>query len=649
MPWWRSNREAEEDVTYLDPRRRHFRERKKQKNSKADTRRALEALSSEGSLKRRIYRVLSNEFEEIRLVILLPATDSSSPIECRLEHTNLGRSRPYEALSYVWGMPEFTQEIILDGQPFHVTSNLETALRQLRNSHEERVLWIDAISIDQTDLDERRVQIGYMRTIYSHCSRDLCWLGPEDESVIRGINILRKLEGFRLADIESLAWMRYDYKGRNGETTRTSWTPNKKDWSALRTLLQDLAIWERVWIVQEISCSPNVLLVCGSTELDWAVIEGFLQGETHSTDAFHSPFSHDSDSLTKLFETAQVIKTQRQLSTSLTEGGESSLLDVLARFRFTVATDKKDKVFALLGLVSDDLGVPVDYKKSVVDVYIDTTRRLINASANLDIICQSQWQSLGNESRHPGVPSWVPDFSEPGRGRFLFAQRSIFAAGLPECKVPCEISGTAISLSGVLLGELNQLPGHAYKHFQRMQRNEGMKWDQKRRLHISEWARSFDYPNQSAAVLYRTGESKFRAFCRTIAADCFAFPMRRLTEHEIYEDEALLARSCRDIENGPNVGDMISYRMILELGSDWRFGITNTDLFAMVPIGSQQGDVVAVLSGGKVPFVLRPVQREAFQETQYRFIGGAYVHGCMDGEAASFDVDAFQRRTFDIV
>jgi hypothetical protein len=125
--------------------------------------------------------------------------------------------------------------------------------------------------------------------------------------------------------------------------------------------------------------------------------------------------------------------------------------------------------------------------------------------------------------------------------------------------------------------------------------------------------------------------------------------MRRLTEHEIYEDEALLARSCRDIENGPNVGDMISYRMILELGSDWRFGITNTDLFAMVPIGSQQGDVVAVLSGGKVPFVLRPVQREAFQETQYRFIGGAYVHGCMDGEAASFDVDAFQRRTFDIV
>jgi hypothetical protein len=301
--------------------------------------------------------------------------------------------------------------------------------------------------------------------------------------------------------------------------------------------------------------------------------------------------------------------------------------------------------------VSDDLGVQVDYKKSVIDIYIDTTRRLINASGNLDIICQSQWQSFGNDARDPGLPSWVPDFSAPGRGTFLFAQRSIFAAGLPECKFPCEISGAAISLSGVLLGTLCQLPGYPLSHSRNLQRGFVQNFDQNHRLVISEWASSFNYPNQNGAILYRTGESKFRAFCRTVAADCFAFPMRRLTQQEIDEDETLLARACSDVENGPRIMDMTSYRTISYLHEDRRFGITNTDLFAIVPGGSQQRDVMAVLSGGKVPFVLRPMQgeKEASRETRYRFVGGAYVHGCMDGECALFDADLFPRRTFGLV
>jgi hypothetical protein len=635
---------SEED-TYLSYLEWHW-DQKTVDHSDVASSRTLEAFSPKPVLGQRIYRALDNEIEEIRLVVILPAIDPSSPIACRLIHTSLGRPRQYETLSYVWGEPIFAQEITLDGQPYHITSNLESALRQLRKSDEDRVLWIDALCIDQTNLDERRVQIGHMKNTYSHCLRDLIWLGPEDKSIVGGLHILKKLEGFNLAEIESMAWQRTKYENKKGGISETWWSPSQKDWSLLKNVLKHLPIWKRVWIVQEISSAPNVLLVCGSTTLDWAVIEGLLEGGTHNTDAFHSPFSHDGSKLTNLFETAQIIKTQRQISRSLTEGGESSLLDVLSRFRFTSATDKKDKVFALLGLVSDDLGIPVDYSQSVVDIYTDTTRRLIHASRNLDIICQSQWETFGNTERTIGLPSWVPDFSAPGRGRFLFAQRSIFQAGPLECPVPSETSGTKISVSGVLLGRLDQLPGH--EDFRDINTKPEMTWDQKPRFQIFEWACSFGYPLSSATDLYRTGESKFRAFSRTISADCTAFPMKRMTEQEIDEAEAVLERCCHDVENGPHLSELISYRMFSELRGHWRFGITDTDLFAMVPVGSQKGDVVAIVHGGKVPFVLRPVGEDASQ-IQYQFVGGAYVHGCMDGEAMSFDGDLFPKQIFVLV
>jgi hypothetical protein len=358
-------------------------------------------------------------------------------------------------------------------------------------------------------------------------------------------------------------------------------------------------------------------MICGLKTLGWKIVEGLLEGGEYSTDALQSPFGHDSSTLMTLSEMAKVIKTQRKITRSLNEGGESSLLDVLARFRFTIATDKKDKAFGLLGLMSDDLGVPVDYSRSVVDIYVDTTRRLINTSRNLDIICQNQWQNLGNEAREPELPSWAPDFSAPGRGKFLFAQRSIFAAGLSECAVPCEYLGLNLLLPGIFLGTIQQIPGHILREFFAMHQSSKMSREKMKRLQLLELANSFGYPNDCVAARYRTGESKLRAFCRTIAGDCRAFPMKRMTEAEIDNDVAFLERCWRDIDDGPSIDRMMSERMRWELTTDWRFGISNNDLFVMFPIASQKGDVVAGLDGAKVPVVLRPLQGGASQEIEY--------------------------------
>lgn len=66
-------------------------------------------------------------------------------------------------------------------------------------------------------------------------------------------------------------------------------------------------------------------------------------------------------------------------------------MDVLARFRFTDATDARDKIYALLGLASDRLGIDPDYRRSVRDTYIDCSKALMERDGNLDLICQGPW------------------------------------------------------------------------------------------------------------------------------------------------------------------------------------------------------------------------------------------------------------------
>ncbi|KAF1953684.1 hypothetical protein CC80DRAFT_419173, partial [Byssothecium circinans] len=64
----------------------------------------------------------------IRLVEILPTDNIDAQLECRLERTNVEEAKPYEALSYTWGTPDFSEEILLNGQSFKVTPNLKCAL-----------------------------------------------------------------------------------------------------------------------------------------------------------------------------------------------------------------------------------------------------------------------------------------------------------------------------------------------------------------------------------------------------------------------------------------------------------------------------------------------------------------------------------------
>ena len=134
----------------------------------------------------------------IRLLILKPSTSLSKPIECRLQHVSLGEfqgpkaGKTYEALSYVWGARDGTMPITCDGQTLLVTPNCESALRYLRHKFTKRVLWVDAICINQQSIEERNVQVPLMNEIYTLATKVVIWLGvgsPEEESLLRHARI----------------------------------------------------------------------------------------------------------------------------------------------------------------------------------------------------------------------------------------------------------------------------------------------------------------------------------------------------------------------------------------------------------------------------------------------------------------------------
>lgn len=97
------------------------------------------------------YKRLDLASDAIRLVRIFKGGEYQ-PIECEIFETYLNQVEgvPYEALSYVWGNKKARDKIRVDGCRFPVTENLYEALSNLRLPREDRLLWVDAMCIDQS-------------------------------------------------------------------------------------------------------------------------------------------------------------------------------------------------------------------------------------------------------------------------------------------------------------------------------------------------------------------------------------------------------------------------------------------------------------------------------------------------------------------
>lgn len=121
--------------------------------------------------------------DSIRLLRLLPSGHKDAPVQCQLfsycqQEVSQG-DQFYEALSYVWGDENKTLPIFIGNQRFDVTENLHAALSRLRDHSLERVIWVDAICINQRNEEEKEKQIQLMARIYGQAYSVVVWLGEE--------------------------------------------------------------------------------------------------------------------------------------------------------------------------------------------------------------------------------------------------------------------------------------------------------------------------------------------------------------------------------------------------------------------------------------------------------------------------------------
>ncbi|SMR49464.1 unnamed protein product [Zymoseptoria tritici ST99CH_3D1] len=314
----------------------------------------------------------------IRIVHLEPAPETTSPLRATVTTDRLEPRLFYEALSYSWGDPSVTEPLVLDDQHLAVTTNLAAGLRALRLTTERRVLWIDAICINQTDIEEKNRQVLLMREIYTHSSRTIVWLGPSDRLIRKEFELIRQER--EAGEIELLLYH----------------LPNAL--SALRSqrVAAECPWISRVWVVQEASFSRTITVQCGAGQCGW---DAFLS----NCQSFWGAWFLDSS-------IGQQIRTMALTRRMIKRGLRLGLLEALRFYRPLNSTRALDKVYAVVGLLQRPDEVVIDYAKDHRTLYRDIALLAMAQTRSLDILGDAVQRA--HSTNRDDMKSWIPDWSD---------------------------------------------------------------------------------------------------------------------------------------------------------------------------------------------------------------------------------------------
>ena len=143
------------------------------------------------------YEALPLSHGEIRVLKVAPGSGDDI-IKCKMKRVSLftKRAPAYETISYCWGAPRDPSTIELNGHLTKVPASSEAAVRRMRLSDRPRVLWIDAICIDQSSTTERSAQVALMATVYSTAQHNLVYLDEDDDDMAeRALKALQNVVG----------------------------------------------------------------------------------------------------------------------------------------------------------------------------------------------------------------------------------------------------------------------------------------------------------------------------------------------------------------------------------------------------------------------------------------------------------------------
>ncbi|KAI1081437.1 HET-domain-containing protein [Whalleya microplaca] len=555
----------------------------------------------------------------IRLLRILP-TGPTGLLECHIRTVDLdgGESPSYDALSYTWGPttqaerkngmnPKQHHSILCNGERLLITENLFNCLAQLEeDSHYERDLWVDAICVNQGDRHERCQQVSIMADIYRSAQRVIVWLGAADEFTEPACELINSLSRLSQQDLFTIDPQAFD-NIQNGELLGKTNSPNH--WMAL-ALLFGRTWFTRSWVIQELVLARSTTVLCGHYTLNWeAMVEvsHFLAKRT-STNTFKTHLFDGLDLTSLSYKNPTKLAAVKR---DTLRGTNDILLHSLVRCRTYEATDPLDKVYSLLGLAlpsgcQPPKGLYPDYTISVAKLYTNVTKYILETSSDLHVLAHAEGDDF---KQIQGLPSWAPDWSvRKELGLRITGYTRYKAAG----KLPCvkkvqdgvlvlrgaefdiisrvgqtkaEVNSTKICTDWLdLIEDLEQeYPGRNYKDA--LWRTLLLDTDPSGTVPIKQpWANSFDV---------------WMGLCEN---DPTPDEKQRAAEFETSFTHSLNLRLFRTAGGHLGVGSQ----------------------------SCKEGDLVWIVQGSRVPLMFRSAQEDV---ATYRLVGGAYLHGFMQGEA----------------
>ncbi|CAG8957327.1 hypothetical protein HYFRA_00010750 [Hymenoscyphus fraxineus] len=322
------------------------------------------------------------EQSEIRLICIEGEEEKDLPIHVSLEDYEHELCPEYETVSYTWasedGDNNHTHPVYIG--PFWdvilQTRNFTALLRYLRPSRGFRLVWIDAISINQRDLVERNNQVARMGDIYRTCTRTIVWLGHD------------------LVDLTSTARKRFPLELLNQVLDSSPESSLKGSRFHIESVLKR-QYFRRIWVIQELTLAPSSVFpiagldFLGTHRTPDGILESVSQWKTFE-DTPASWFRH-------MHQIAYPINW--------------SLLDILRQLSHSdvKATDPRDKIFGILGLIPHSQTpcslLSPDYSISNMATLIGVTAHLLLNLRGPEFL----FASVGLKAHSPW-PTWVPNW-----------------------------------------------------------------------------------------------------------------------------------------------------------------------------------------------------------------------------------------------
>lgn len=606
--------------------------------------------------------------------------------------------RDYDALSYVWGDTTERTPIQVNNRTLMITTNLRTALLNIRQLDQPCILWVDAVCIDQDSVMERNHQVSLMDKIYRNAARTIVWLRDShpqytgkayamvDELAAEAISRQQPYTGI---DDYSLPLSLLDLK----RVESPLFDRFKDDFSVLH--LACASWWFRTWTVQEILLASQAVVMAGTYTMDW---DRFSAGVNHGLAiGIWNPVMLGImvDPIVVPYLSIHAIRRERRRPPrphlpsprlpAVTPA--QTLLELLIKCRFRQASDPRDKVYALLGLIDVEvLGIEPNYWLSASEVYCHAARQLLVQSGDLNVL------GACTPTESPELPSWVPTWSTTASERHplmhdaLGRPRQTHASGGTTAAPRFFYDGSVLALSGHEVITITHLSPALHRlhrdtsDFKPMKRGDtllerlatlgqlftqlvGLYWELSSIVpHLATFWEWEAFARESPALRSQDtlsppigsdppvgegegGYDPLATYWQTLCVGTLAAGGRHATARLFYLWRASLQpifhlhRWRMDSLFRPLafVGylkrtwrNYSEFARLLEPVYERRLGRGENGFLVLLPEEAEVGDRIALVKGGRVPLVLR--RDEGVGEGGYRLVGEAYVHGVMDGE-----------------